>query len=477
MVRAMALRKNLRRLLIACLLFAGSLRAEPSPEGLLDRGFGTQGLVTFSFNPAVNWLEEDVQIAIAPQQRVYLAASVGVTNGQGQIRKRIGLARLLMNGQLDPGFSGDGLSFPQLPVFADMNLAPTELIIRPDGKPVVVARRSGSGQPNRMVVCRYAVAGNFDVSYDLDGCAEPTLALLDQGEEAVDTALLLPDEAILLGGWAGVNPINAMDRDGIVVKLDSQGARDFSFGTQGYTRLRPVGSTAAFVVDLERQSDGRIVVIGRAAGVGTFVARLLANGALDTSFGINGYSTIGFADLHTLPSPHDFLGGGALDAEGRIYTCGYITFGGGFSNSVMAIARLTPSGALDPGFSGDGRLLRPLIDVLDTSSVVDCRTDAQHRLTLAVMTGTAAPTNPDFGAMRLDPDGNPDTRFSPDGTVRVALDTGGNGVGADIPVAMAIHEGYTYVAGLVMPVNGVNNDERIAAVRLGPDRMFVDGFE
>lgn len=469
--------KDLRLLLIPALFFAGSVLAEPSPDGLFDPDFGTQGLVAFSFSPATNWLEEDVQIAIAPQQRIYLAASVGVVNGQGQVRERIGLARLLMNGHFDTAFSGDGLSYPGLAAFADSDLAPTKLIIRPDGKPLVIATRSGNGVPRRMVVCRYAVAGNFDASYDLDGCAEPTLALLDQGAEAADTALLLPDDRLLLGGHAQVDPINPTNRDGIVVMLDSQGARDFSFGTQGYTRLRPPGSTTAFVSDLARQSDGRIVAIGNAGGLGHFVARLHANGAIDTSFGLNGYRSIGFGDLHTLPSPHTFIGGGAIDSEGRIYACGYITFGGSFSNSVMAISRLTPSGALDPAFSDDGRLLRPLIDVLDTSSVADCQTDAQDRLTLALMTGTAVPSNPDFGAIRFNPDGNPDTRFSPDGTVRIALNTGGNGVGADVPSGMVIHDGHTYLAGLVLPVNGINNDERIAVVRLGPDRMFIDGFE
>jgi len=79
---------------------------------------------------------------------------------------------------------------------------------------------------------------------------------------------------------------------------------------------------------------------------GFAVARLLTNGALDTSFDGDGKQTINFG-----PSD-DFGFGVAVDALNRVLVVGNYYNG---SNNDFAIARLTNEGGLDPSFDGDGK--------------------------------------------------------------------------------------------------------------------------
>lgn len=466
-----------RVIAFSALLLSTRLAASTPPDGILDPGFGNAGLASASFNLTPDFADRSVGMAVAPSGRIYLAATVGVSV-QGQTRQRPALARFLGDGQLDTSFSGDGLSSPIPNTLASQHLIARGVLLRADGRPLAYGvRYAGGGARAKAFVCRYAVAGNLDPGFDGDGCAEPSLALIDNGEEHPYTALRLPDERVLLGGYVGVNPLNPDHLDGMLMMLTADGAVDPSFGTSGYVRLQPPGSSFTQVIDLHRLDDGRIL-IAATADTGSFVARTSASGQLDTQFGSNGYALLSFADLHNLSLPLEWARALGVDSQGRIYLCGNITYGNNLQQSVMTYARLSPNGLLDLSYSSDGRVLRPFIDVFPTSNIVDCSIDAQDRLVAAVHTGTIGPSNGDIGALRLLADGSEDPRFGHLGQTRVAIDLGGNGVGHETLAGMALLGDRLLIAGTAYPANGVTTTGEVhTIIRLGSDRPFADGFE
>ncbi|MGH9266904.1 MAG: delta-60 repeat domain-containing protein, partial [Acidimicrobiales bacterium] len=131
------------------------------------------------------------------------------------------------------------------------------------------------------------------------------------------------------------------------------GDPDISFGENGTVVDAASGSEAATGVVL--QPDGRIVVAGRALNAdGNYdflVARYTTTGAPDASFGTNGKTTTGFA-----PTATDFAYAVALyppsgpDA-GKIVVAGVTDSPG---RNVIAVARYTAAGVLDPAFNSTG---------------------------------------------------------------------------------------------------------------------------
>lgn len=467
----------IRPVVAACLLLAGAAHAATPLDGIRDPGFGTNGLATASFNLSIDYADHTDGMAVSPSGRIYIAATIGVVT-QGVSRLRPGLARFFADGQLDPAFSGDGLASPIPAALAAQNVWAHGVLVRADGKPMVYGiRYPGGGARPKFVVCRYAVAGNLDPTFDADGCAEPTLALIDDGEENPHTAIVLPDDRLLLGGKAGVNPVNPDHLDALVVMLNADGTLAGGFGNSGYILLRPPGATYSEIVKLARLADGRFIAIGF-SDLSMFAVRLSSTGQLDTQFGANGYALVSFSNLHNLQQTLDWARSGAVDSLGRIYLCGHITYGNHSFQSVMAFARLGVNGQLDQGFSGDGRIVRPFIDVFPTSNVADCSVDAQDRLVVALQTGTVAPLSNDFGVLRLLPDGSDDLSFNGIGQVRIPVDLGGEGVGYDTTAALALVGDQVIVAGTSYPIDGGSATGEVhTLVRLGSDRPFANGFE
>jgi uncharacterized delta-60 repeat protein len=92
-------------------------------------------------------------------------------------------------------------------------------------------------------------------------------------------------------------------------------------------------------------------VAGTAQTANTFdlaLARLTSSGALDTSFSVDGKvnNNLGFAfaRLHEV----------TVDGLGRVLAAGYATPFSGDSGTDFLAVRYTPTGTLDPTFSGNG---------------------------------------------------------------------------------------------------------------------------
>ena len=130
---------------------------------------------------------------------------------------------------------------------------------------------------------------------------------------------------------------------------------DSTFGGGGRVQVS-ITSGATLPYSLALQGDGKIVLVGRTGGAGgrMFAVRLWPSGRLDRSFSGDGKAFVDFG------GGNDFANGVVIQPDG-----GIVLAGGAANGSKVALARLTPAGALDPTFSGDGKL------ALDTGNGAD----------------------------------------------------------------------------------------------------------
>ncbi|NOJ95126.1 hypothetical protein HMI51_19565 [Corallococcus coralloides] len=207
------------------------------------------------------------------------------------------------------------------------------------------------------------VGGDTRAEFPVTLDVQPAPAALDSafGTEGVATPELgLP--AVKINGmaeqadgkWILVGSTGSTgQRDVLVVRLLPDGTPDATFGTQGVV-VSDICGDDDYVDAVTVQSDGRIVVAGGAiSGTNTcsgakyqsvLLARYTSAGVLDTTFGGTGVRTFqlstGISTLHAV----------TVDANGNIVGAGTVDNDG----LDLVVVRLTPAGAPDTTFSGDG---------------------------------------------------------------------------------------------------------------------------
>jgi uncharacterized delta-60 repeat protein len=197
----------------------------------------------------------------------------------GSIRQlgidRLGLARLNPNGSLDTTYSGDGWTTAY---FSGANHRIERIAPLADGRVLALGDADDLGP----LVMRFTAAGSIDGTFGVGG-----RTLLDMGafSESPAALLLLPDGRIA----AATNAVSTLTTARIVVwRLNAGGSLDTSFDGDGRRVLQPLPLSG--VAALARQSDGKLVVVGRALDVttgqgGCLVARVNVSGALDGGYG------------------------------------------------------------------------------------------------------------------------------------------------------------------------------------------------
>jgi uncharacterized delta-60 repeat protein len=143
---------------------------------------------------------------------------------------------------------------------------------------ILVAGTSAAG--SGIAIARYFPSGALDPSFGLGGRVGQTGWLPDG---SVTQLALAPDGKILIAGVVGTNE----NCDAFVARYLADGTPDTSFGAGGRVVLPRPG--AEWVTSLLVQPNGRVVLAGHTSvlvdPVVSFVFRLLQNGRFDTSFG------------------------------------------------------------------------------------------------------------------------------------------------------------------------------------------------
>jgi uncharacterized delta-60 repeat protein len=286
-------------------------------SGERDPAFSADGLATFDFDAASG-----------QGGRRLFADARGRLVLPGWHVNSLGAARVLPDGDVDLGFDGDGLAaLPDTTTQTGHGGA-----IDTGGRVAIVGQSDNS----------LAVALFDQEGAPVPGFGGGGLAVIDfEGfDQAAGLDAMFQDDRLLVCGFVVGPSDNAM----VVARLTPQGALDSSFGGgKGYTVGRFGSLHEAHAMAL--LPDGRLLLTGVALSrrtPGYVVARHLADGALDTSFGANGYVfSPGLTEAHDL----------VLLPDGSFYVAGAFERLGRTS---MAVGRHRADGTLDTGFAGTG---------------------------------------------------------------------------------------------------------------------------
>ena len=182
----------------------------------------------------------------------------------------------------------------------------------------------------------------FVTRLNADGTLDTTFNTGSGPSGPVYAAIVQPNGKILIAGE--FTSVNGVTRN-FLARLNANGSLDTSFN--------PGTGPNGFVLTMALQSNGRIVITGNFTQVGTqpryTIARLNANGSLDTTF------------LPGIVPSGGGVAGAAIQSNGKVVIGGEFTAYNG-STLLTGIARLNSNGSVDTTFVGPGEqvLLRTL---------------------------------------------------------------------------------------------------------------------
>ena len=336
----------------------------------------------------------------------------------------LAVVRYNTNGSLDTTFDTDGI------VTTDVRVASPDranaVAVQSDGK-IIVAGQSEIAFDGDVAVVRYNTNGSLDTTFDTDGKATTNLSAYS-GSEAATAVTVQSNGRIVV----------ATDSSSLL-RYNANGSLDATFDTDGVAPIAFYRSDGYRVrsnlYGVALQSDGKIVVAGRAAS-GPFasdfaipfasdfaVARYdpasppppppqpflpvqrptgpfpaLADESLDTTFDTDGKTTTNIS----LDSP-DAAYETALQSDGKIVVAGR-------SHRAYTVARYNTDGSLDTTFDTDGKTTLELRGATASYEGVGLAVQNDGKVVLA-----GARYSDDFLVVRYKSDGSLDATFSTDG--------------------------------------------------------------
>jgi len=193
--------------------------------------------------------------------------------------------------------------------------------------------------------------GVVDTTYGTAGSFLSTI-----NDDARGSAMQPDSKLLLAAGCPRRAPLTG--KTFCVARLDTSGALDATFGASGRASFQAgdANSITEQAMRIAVQSDGKVVVGGQCSSGSTAascVARLLANGTLDTSFATGGKlflsSVLYFGTVKALNDGKLLVAGG----------CGFV---GPFSSPVkMCVTKLNANGTPDTGFGTGGTFEFPYV--------------------------------------------------------------------------------------------------------------------
>jgi len=399
------------------LLFSASGQMAQAADGDLDPTFGTGGQVMTDFNHST-----DIAFAVALQpDGKYVVVGTTYTNNDYS-GEDFAIARYNTDGTLDTTFGVNGkvtTDFPNLAAVA------SSVVVQPDGK-ILVAGGAFPGFTflGDFELVRYNPDGSLDASFGSGGIV--TTSFPGQGSYAFALALQSDGKIIAAGtDFVNFSSEDNSNTDFALERYNPDGTPDTTFGNGGQVTTDFDGFNDD-VFSILVQPDGKLVAVGSAKNPATFydfaAVRYLANGTIDTTFGVAGKvrTDFGHADFDRARSA-------ALQSDGKIVAAGTTIFNNGLSEP-FAVARYNTNGALDTTFDSDGKLQIDFGSFDQTAYKVLLQPDGKI---ITVGYPNTESSDSDFLLARCNPNGSLDSSFGVGGKVRTSFgDLNGGAYGA-----------------------------------------------
>jgi uncharacterized delta-60 repeat protein len=373
----------------------------PHP-GDLDQTFGDSGKVTANFFGSSAFAYAAV---LQPDGKIIAA-------GGNSTSKNFSLARFLTNGSLDYSFGSEGKVTTGFKVSNDFAFAQA-VALQPDGKIVAGGLANNSTGAGEFAIVRYMPDGSLDSSFGSSGKVTTSVSGFDDRVRAI---LIQPDGRILAVGSASRAFAGLLVTDFALVRYNSDGTLDNSFGSLGKVTTEFFGDddyAQAVVI----QADAKIVVAGwitdfdsRAGRTTRFaLVRYNSDGTLDHSFGSLG--TV--ITLFNSEFEDDQAFAVALQPDSKILVAGWAT--GTHGGADFALARYNTDGTLDQTFGSSGKVTTDFSN-LGNDKVTSMTLQPDGKIVAAGVTDLRT-SQDSFALARYNPDGSLDNSFGLAGKV------------------------------------------------------------
>ncbi len=425
-----------------------------SQDGILDSTFGANGKVISSVGQG-----SDIITSTSIQSDGKIIAAGSSENGSYE---DFALARYDQNGDLDDTFGDSGIVTTSITTSTSTIKS---LALQGDNKIVAAGYTELAGSSdNNFSLARYDEKGNLDKTFGTNGIVSTTVD--SDGGQAL-SVVIQNDGKILAGGYSN----DGSYFNYTLVRYNSDGSLDNTFGTNGGIIISSIGGASdSYLNSLALQQDGKIV----AAGYSTFsgkngftVVRYLSNGTKDYTFGTSGYTSI-LLNYDLVGEQNDDRAQSVLiQDDGKILVGGYTFIGGGYA---YAVVRFDSSGSIDSTFGNDGIVNTQIGNPNEYYEIDHAYSMALQSDGKIILAGSSYNgSNYDFALVRYKTNGDLDDTFGSNGIVIIPI-----GVGNDQCYSVKIQSDGKIIAVGKTAVNGSNDD--IALVRLNSDGTLDDTF-
>ncbi len=351
--------------------------ARYNSDGSLDTTFGTGGKVTTDFN-----VNDDFSNSIALQSDGKIILVGFTVNNNIDYTINFALARYNSDGSLDTTFGTGGKVTTDFNSLLNLNFC-YNIKLQSDGK-IILGGYTFDSSIN-FALARYNLDGSLDTTFGTGGKVTTDF---NSSEDISSSIALQSDGKIILGGYT-YTLNNDNDVDFALVRYNSDGSLDTTFGTGGKVTTDFNGNDN-FSNSIALQSDGKIILGGISSNSTNddfALARYNSDGSLDTTFGTGGKVTTDFN------SSNDASFSIVLQSDGKIILGG---ISNNSTNDDFALAKYNSDGSLDTTFGTGGKVTTDFNSGNDASFSIILQSDG--KIILGGMTNNG--TNNNFALAR-----------------------------------------------------------------------------
>lgn len=337
-------------------------------DGSLDNTFGTNGIVITAIG------QSNAASAVAIQSDGKIVVGGYTYNGDMDFA----VVRYNVDGSLDNTFSNDGKATTGIGLGNDKVRS---MVIQQDGK-IILAGKVTVGFLSHIGLARFTTNGDLDNTFDNDGVLTTVLgALTGDINEATSIALQSDGKIMITGGYI---PLLGHQNGVPLIRYNSNGSLDHTFGNGG--KLITHGATSLNVGKaLAIQSDGKFLVASEnkpnSLDYDFVLLRYNTNGTPDNTFGSNG---IAISDLY---GEDDRPTSMVIQPDGKIVVAGSTSVGSSSSN--FGVARYLSNGSLDNSFGSGGKLWTDFGTSVNTVGSVALQADGKIIVGGSISTSTS----------------------------------------------------------------------------------------
>ncbi len=290
------------------------------------------------------------------------------------------------------------------------------IAVHPDGKIITCGYVEKSDDSNWkwIALVRYASDGSIDATFGTDGIVKIKVPVTGSfGHNSFGKKVFIISDKYLVVGYVE-NTLTGTKSDLFMARFNSDGTIDNTFGTNGFVTTDLESNGIDKVSNAIQQADGKIVVVGswQASGsssnpIFNAVVRFNSDGTLDTSFGTGGIVSHQFVGSFTIK--HEEARAVVIQSDGKVVVAGVVTKE---TNEMdFFVIRYSSIGIIDNTFSSKGFIFVDFNGNTDQVYSMSMQTDGKF-----VVVGSSTDSNylTDFSLARINSNGTLDKKLNLD---------------------------------------------------------------